>query len=155
MSAEARIEELGLKLPPPPPPGGVYKPIVIVGNIAYVSGHGPLTNDGKTYLTGRVGEDLDLEAGQAAARQTGLALLATMHAQLGSLNRVKRIIKTLALVNSTNDFNQQPQVINGYSELMRDVFGDDAGVGARSALATNVLPGDIPVEIEVIVELAD
>lgn len=154
MSAETRIEELGLKLPPPPPPGGVYKPVVTVGNIAYVSGHGPLTDDGN-YITGRVGEDLDLEAGQAAARQTGLALLATMHAQLGSLNRVKRIVKTLALVNSTNDFCQQPQVINGYSELMRDVFGDDAGVGARSALATNVLPGGIPVEIEVIIELSD
>ncbi len=155
MSAEAKIAELGLKLPPPPPLGGVYKPIVIVGNVGYVSGHGPLLEDGKTYITGRVGAELDLEAGQAAARQTGLAILATMHAQLGSLNRVKRIVKTLALVNSTNDFHQQPLVINGYSELMRDVFGEDAGVGARSALGTNVLPGNIPVEIEVIIELAD
>lgn len=155
MSAEARIEELGLKLPPPPPPGGVYQPVVIVNNVAYVSGHGPLLDDGKTYITGRVGEDLDLAAGQAAARQTGLALLSTMHAQLGSLNRVKRVIKTLALVNSSNDFTEQPKVVNGYSELMRDVFGDEAGVGARSAMATNVLPGNIPVEIEVIVELSD
>lgn len=155
MSAEAKIAELGLKLPPPPPLGGVYKPIVIVGNVGYVSGHGPLLEDGKTYITGRVGAELDLEAGQAAARQTGLAILATLHAQLGSLNRVKRIVKTLALVNSTNDFHQQPLVINDYSELMRDVFGEDAGVGARSALGTNVLPGNIPVEIEVIIELAD
>ncbi len=154
MSAEARIQELGLKLPPPPPPGGVYKPIVIVGNIAYVSGHGPLLDD-ESYITGRVGDEIDLEGAQAAARQTGLALLSTMHAQLGSLNRVKRIIKSLALVNSTSDFTQQPLVINGYSELMRDVFGEDNGVGARSALGTSVLPGNIPVEIEVIIELSD
>jgi len=155
MSAEAKIEELGLTLPPPPPLGGVYKPIVVVGSIAYVSGHGPLLDDGSSYITGRVGAELDLEAGQAAARQTGLALLATMRAQLGSLDRVKRIVKTLALVNSTDEFNQQPAVINGYSELMRDVFGEDAGVGARSALGTNILPGGIPVEIEVIIELED
>ncbi len=154
MSAEARIQELGLKLPPPPPPGGVYQPIVVVGNIAYVSGHGPLLDD-ETYITGRVGEDIDLEGAKAAARQTGLALLSTMHAHLGSLNRVKRIIKSLALVNSTDDFIQQPLVINGYSELMRDVFGEVNGVGARSALGTSVLPGNIPVEIEVIIELSD
>lgn len=151
MSPEARVAELSLQLPPPPPPGGIYKPVVITGNLAYVSGHGPLKDDG-TFITGRVGADLDLAAGQAAARQTGLALLSTMRAQLGSLDRVKRVIKTLGLVNSTADFTDQPKVINGYSELFREVFGED-GVGARSAIGTNVLPGNIPVEIEVIVEI--
>ncbi|MCF6313608.1 MAG: RidA family protein [Verrucomicrobiales bacterium] len=153
MSAEAKVIELGLELPPAPPLGGVYKPLVIVGNLAYVSGHGPILNDG-TYLKGRVGEDMDLEAGQQAARQVGLALLATIKAQLGSLDRVKRVIKSLALVNCTNDFDQQPQVVNGYSELFGEVFGED-GIGARSAMAANVLPGGIPVEIEVILEIRD
>jgi enamine deaminase RidA (YjgF/YER057c/UK114 family) len=153
MSADAKIEELGLKLPPAPKPGGVYKPMVIVGNLAYLSGHGPLLDSGEGYETGRVGDDLDLAAGQAAARRTGLALLASMQAGLGSLNRVKRVIKVLGLVNSTDDFAEQPQVMNGFSELMAEVFGPDAGVGARSALATNVLPGNIPVEIEMIIEI--
>ena len=153
MSAEARIVELGLELPPSVPPGGVYKPLVVVGDLGYLSGHGPYLGEDK-YITGRLGEDMDLEAGQAAARQTGLALLRTIKDQLGSLDRVKRFIKTLALVNSTNDFCQQPQVINGFSELMGEVFGDDAGIGARSALGTNVLPGNIAVEIELIIEIA-
>ncbi|MFK5924395.1 MAG: RidA family protein [Verrucomicrobiota bacterium] len=151
MSAEAKVVELGLELPPPPPLGGVYKPLVVVGNLAYLSGHGPILSDG-TYLKGRVGEDMDLEAGQQAARQVGLALLATIKAQLGSLDRVKRVIKSLALVNCTNDFDQQPQVVNGYSELFGEVFGEN-GIGARSAMAANVLPGGIPVEIEVILEI--
>lgn len=151
MSAESKIEELGLELPPAPPKGGVYKPVVIVNNLAYVSGHGPYQSDG-SYITGRLGEDMNLEEGQAAARQVGLALLATIKAELGSLDRVKRVIKTLALVNSTNDFAEQPQTINGFSELFGEVFGDD-GIGARSALGTNVLPGNIPVEIEIILEI--
>ncbi len=151
MSAEARIKELELQLPPAPPRGGVYNPLVIVNNLAYVSGHGPFQDDG-TYMTGRLGEDLTLEEGQAAARQVGLALLATIKSELGSLDRVKRVIKSLALVNSTNDFVDQPQTVNGYSELFGEVFGD-AGIGARSALGTNVLPGNIPVEIEVILEI--
>lgn len=155
MSADARIEELGLKLPPPPKPGGVYKPIVIVGNMAYLSGHGPALDGGEGFVKGRVGEDVDLEGGRAAARRTGLALLATMRNALGSLNRVKRVVKVLGLVNSTNDFTQQPQVINGFSELMAEVFGEDAGVGARSAIGTNVLPGNIPVEIEMIIEIEE
>lgn len=151
MSAEQRIQELGLELPPAPPKGGVYKPLVTVGNLAYLSGHGPFLPDG-SYQTGRLGEDLSLEEGQAAARQVGLALLATIRAELGSLDRVKRVIKTLALVNSTPDFTEQPQTINGFSELFGEVFGDD-GIGARSAMGTNVLPGNIPVEIEVILEI--
>ena len=152
MSAESRIQELELTLPPSVPPGGIYKPLVITGNIGYLSGHGPYLGDDK-YITGRVGEDLTLTEGQQAARQVGLALLRTMKDQLGDLNKVSRLVKTLALVNSADDFYQQPQVINGFSELMEDVFGEDRGIGARSAIATNTLPGNIAVEIELIIEL--
>lgn len=152
MSAEAKIKELGIELPPAPPKGGVYKPLVVVNNLAYLSGHGPYQSDG-TYITGRLGEDMTLEQGQAAARQVGLALLATIKAELGSLDKVKRVIKTLALVNCTNDFVEQPQTINGFSELFGEVFGEDCGIGARSAMAANVLPGNIAVEIEVILEV--
>ena len=152
MSAESRIQELELTLPPSVPPGGIYKPLVITGNIGYLSGHGPYLGDDK-YITGRVGEDLTLAEGQQAARQVGLALLRTMKDQLGDLNKVSRLVKTLALVNSADNFCQQPQVINGFSELMKDVFGEDRGIGARSAIATNTLPDNIAVEIELIIEL--
>lgn len=152
MSAEARIKELHLELPPAPSPGGVYKPVVTVGNLAYVSGHGPLKPDG-TMITGRVGLDHNLDSAKNAARQTGLALLATLRAQLGSLDRVKRVIKLLGMVNATPDFGQHPLVINGCSELFRDVFGEENGVGARSAVGMGSLPGNITVEIEIIVEL--
>lgn len=150
--AEQKIVELGLTLPESVPLGGLYKRLVISGTQGYLSGHGPYLGGG-SYISGRLGEDMDLVAGQAAARQTGLAILRTMQDELGDLGRVRRIIKTLALVNSTPDFTQQPQVINGFSELMRDVFGEDDGVGARSALGTNVLPGNIAVEIELIIEI--
>lgn len=153
MSAEARLAELKLILPPAPKPAGVYKPVVVTGNLVYVSGHGPLLPDG-TMLVGRVGEKIDVAGGYAAARQTGLAILASLKANLGSLDRIVRVIKILGLVNSTPDFYQQPAVINGCSELFRDLWGDDAGVGARSAVGTNVLPSNITVEIEVIFELA-
>src|SRR5262245_65013976 len=124
MSAEARLKELGLELPPPPKPAGVYKPVVMIGNLAYVSGHGPLKPDG-TMLTGRVGAEVDLNGGYAAARQTGLAILASLRANLGSLDRVGRVIKTLGMVNCTPDFQQQPAVINGFSELFAEVFGKE------------------------------
>ena len=152
MSAESRLAELKLELPPAPKPMGVYKPVVIAGNMAYVSGHGPLKAD-KTLITGRVGADLSLEDGKAAARQVGLAILATLRANLGSLDRVKRLIKLLGLVNCTTDFFDQPKVINGCSELFADVFGADNGVGARSAVGAPTLPGNIPVEIEAIFEI--
>ncbi len=151
MTPEQRIKELQLNLPPAPPLGGVYKPVVIVGNIAYVSGHGPFLNDG-TIIAGKVGQDLDLAAGQNAARQVGLTILATLQKQLGSLDRVKRVVKTLGMVNSTANFTDHPKVINGFSELFRDVFGED-GIGARSAVGMGSLPGNIAVEIEVILEL--
>jgi enamine deaminase RidA (YjgF/YER057c/UK114 family) len=153
MSAEKRLTDLGLELPPAPKPVGVYKPVVIVGNMAYLSGHGPLKSDGKLII-GRVGDDFTLEQGQQAARQTGLAMLASLKSSLGSLDRVKRVIKLLGLVRSTDAFDQQPAVINGCSQLFADVFGPDAGVGARSALGTNSLPSGIAVEIEGIFEIA-
>lgn len=126
--------------------------MVIAGQMAYVSGHGPLKPD-KSLITGRVGADLDLEKGKAAARQVGLAILATLRAELGSLDRVRRVIKVLGMVNCTPDFGQQPAVINGCSELFADVFGPDAGVGSRSAVGMGSLPGNIAVEIEAIFEI--
>ena len=131
---------------------GVYKPIVVIENMAYVSGHGPLKADG-SLMEGRVGSDLDEQAGYQAARQTGLAILATLRAGLGSLDRVKRIVKTLGMVNCTPDFGRHPAVINGFSELFAEVFGEENGVGARSAVGMGSLPGNIPVEVEAIFEI--
>lgn len=152
MSAEARLLELRLELPPAPKPVAVYKPLVVVGNIAYVSGHGPVRTDG-SLITGVVGRDLDLIGGQAAARQVGLAMLANLRGQLGLLDRVKRIVKTLGMVNSAPDFYDHPKVINGFSELMAEVFGREDGIGARSAVGMGPLPGNIAVEVEAIFEL--
>lgn len=152
MSAQARVAELKLELPPAAKPMGVYKPLVISGNMAYLSGHGPLKAD-KSLVTGRLGLDMDVEAGYDAARLTGLGMLATLQDQLGSLDKVKRLVKLLGLVRSTDGFDQQPAVINGCSELFRDVFGEEHGVAARSAIGTNALPGGIAVEIEAIFEV--
>jgi enamine deaminase RidA (YjgF/YER057c/UK114 family) len=152
MSADARLSELKIELPPAPKPVAVYKPLVIAGNLAYVSGHGPLKND-KTLITGRVGADLDLAAGKAAARQVGLAILATLRAHLGSLDRVTRVIKVLGMVNCKEDFRDHPSVINGCSELFADVFGNENGIGSRSAVGMGSLPGNIAVEIEAIFEI--
>lgn len=152
MSPEQRIVELKLELPPAPKPVAVYKPLVVVGEMAYVSGHGPLKPD-KTLITGRVGADLDLAAGKNAARQVGLAILATLKAELGNLDRVRRLIKVLGMVNCTPDFKDHPAVINGCSELFADVFGKENGIGARSAVGMGSLPGNIAVEIEAIFEL--
>lgn len=153
MSAEARLTELDLELPPAPKPGGVYKPVVQVGNLLYVSGHGPIRTDG-SLITGRVGADMDEEQAKLAARQVGLTILATLKANLGSLDRIVRTVKTLGMVNATPDFKRHPQVINGFSELLKEVFGDD-GVGARSAVGMGSLPSNIPVEVEVIFEVRD
>jgi len=152
MNAEARLVELKLELPPAPKPVAVYRPVVIVGQLAYVSGHGPLKPD-KTLILGRVGEALDLNAGKLAARQVGLAILATLRAELGSLDRVKRVIKLLGMVNCAPDFREHPAVINGCSELFADVFGKENGIGARSAVGAGSLPGNIAVEIEGIFEI--
>ena len=152
MSAEARFKELKLELPPAPKPVAVYKSLVVAGNIAYVSGHGPVKSD-KTLITGRVGADLNVEAGKAAARQTGLAMLATLRGHLGTLDRVVRVIKVLGMVNCTPDFRDHPSVINGCSELFADLFGAENGIGARSAVGMGSLPGNIAVEIEGIFEV--
>lgn len=152
MNPETRIQELHLTLPPAPKPMAVYQPAVAVGNMLYVSGHGPLLPDGK-YITGKVGVELDLEQGKQAARQVGLAILSTVRNKLGSLNEVKRLIKTLGLVNCPADFKDQPQVINGFSELMAEVFGKESGIGARSAVGAGSLPNNIAVEIECIFEI--
>ncbi len=154
MSVESRLAELGITLVPAPKPVAVYKPCVITGNLAYLSGHGPLRAD-KTLVTGRLGDDMDVQAGYEAARLTGIAMLSTLQETLGSLDRVVRLVKLLGLVRSTDDFGQQPAVVNGCSELFRDVFGEDAGVGARSAMGTNSLPSGIAVEIEAIFEIRD
>src|SRR3954469_1083198 len=153
MTPETRLAELKLELPPAPKPVAVYKPLVVCGNLAYVSGHGPLKAD-KSLIVGRVGADLDLDAGKAAARQVGLAILATLRSQLGNLDRVKRLVKVLGMVNSTPDFKDHPAVINGCSELFADVFGNEFGIAARSAVGMGSLPGNIAVEIEAIFELA-
>jgi enamine deaminase RidA (YjgF/YER057c/UK114 family) len=153
MSAEARIAELGLELPTPPSPGGTYMPVVQVGDTCYVSGHGPVQVDG-TMITGKVGESMGEEEANAAARVTGLAILATLRAHLGSLDRVTRFVKVLGMVNCTPDFGTQPAVINGFSDLVVEVFGEN-GRAARSAVGMGALPGNIPVEIEAIVQVSD
>ena len=152
MSTEARLTELKLVLPPAPRPLAVYKPLMVVGNLVFVSGHGPVQNDG-TLIVGRVGESLDPEQGKNAARQTGLTMLASLRAHFGSLDRIKRVVKLLGWVNCTEGFTEQPAIINGCSELFQDLWGGEVGVGARSAIGTNVLPGNIPVEIEGIFEI--
>jgi len=146
-----RIKELGLILPPAPPPAGLYKPIMVVDNFLYVSGQGCMRTDG-TLIKGRVGDNLSLAEGKAAARQTALTMLATISTHFGAIDRIKRLVKTLGMVNSHPDFGDQPLVINGYSELMAEVFGPDNGVGVRSAVGM-MLPGGIAVEIEAMFEL--
>ncbi len=153
MSAETRLKELGLELPPAGKALGVYKPVIVAGGLAYLSGHGPVGADGKA-ICGRLGDDLDQPAGYEAARRTGLAVLATLRAHCGSLDRVRRLVKTTGFVQATPDFTAHPAVVNGFSELMRDVFGPDAGVAARSALGVASLPAGWAVEIETVFELA-
>lgn len=150
---EKRLQELGITLPVPPTPLAKYKPTVLIGNMLYVSGHGPAKTGDPKLLAGRVGAQLTTEQGKECAKLVGINILATVKASLGSLDRVKRLIKTLGMVSSTPEFLEHPLVINGFSELMAQVFGDDAGVGARSAVGMGSLPGDIPVEIECIFEV--
>ncbi|MBC7819936.1 MAG: RidA family protein [Planctomycetaceae bacterium] len=151
MSAEARIAELKLDLPKAPKPASTYSPVVQIGEMCYVSGHGPLKSD-DTLITGRVGDDLSEEQGIAAARQVGLAILATVRKQLGSLDRVVRVVKVLGMVNSTADFKNHPKVINGFSDLMVEIWGEN-GRAARSAVGMGSLPGNIAVEVEVIFQV--
>ena len=152
MSPEEKLKQLNLELPPAPKPAGVYKPLLVVGNMAYVSGHGPLKPDG-TMIKGRVGQDVDQQGGYAAARQTGLAVVATLRAGLGSLDRIQRLVRTLGMVNAVPDFENHPAVINGFSDLFAELFGTENGVGARSAVGMGSLPMNITVEIEAQFEL--
>jgi len=146
---EAKLESWNIQLPPAPSPAGVYQSLIVTSKMAYASGHGPLLADG-TLITGKVGVNLDIAAGKAAARQTGLTILATLRRVLGSLDRVERVIKILGMVNCAPDFREHPQVINGCSELFAELWGMEKGVGARSAVGVGSLPGNIAVEIEAI-----
>lgn len=148
---DQRIEELGLTLPPAPKPAGVYKPVLVVDKFLYVSGQGPINSDG-TLMTGRVGADLDTEGGKLAARQVGLTMLSTIKTHFGDLDKIKRVVKVLGMVNCVPGFEQQPAVINGFSELMAEVFGEENGIGVRSAIGM-FLPANIPVEVEAMFEL--
>ena len=149
---ESSFAKLGLTLPPAPKPLGVYKPCLIDGKYLYLSGHGTVQEDG-SLIIGRIGVDMDMEGGKLAARQVGLAMLATIKANLGSLNRVKRVIKVLGMVNCKEDFLKHPYIINGCSELFAAVWGEEHGIGVRSAVGMGSLPDNIPVEVEAMFEL--
>ena len=151
-SADENFGQTGLTLPAAPLPIGLYKTCFIDGKHFYVSGHGPLQSDG-TFMRGRVGNDVDIEQGKLAAQQVGLAILATIQKNLGSLDKIKRVIKVLGMVNCIASFEKHPYVINGCSELFKKIWGDDNGVGVRSAVGVGSLPDNIPVEIEAIFEL--
>lgn len=153
MTPDENFTALNLTLPPPPKPIGVYKPFLVLGNLCYLSGHGTVKEDG-TLIIGRVGTDMSIEEGKQAAQQVGLAILATLKHNLGSFNKIKRVIKVLGMVNCTSDFEKHPYVINGCSELFAKVWGNDDGIGVRSAVGMGSLPDNIPVEIECIFELA-
>jgi enamine deaminase RidA (YjgF/YER057c/UK114 family) len=152
MNAEERFNKLGLRLPPAPTPLGVYKPYVIDGNYLYLSGHGPVRED-KTLIIGRIGSELNVEEGKLAARQVGLTMLSTIHTHIGSLDKIKRVIKVLGMVNCTPDFERHPYIINGCSELFAAVWGEENGIGVRSAVGFGSLPDNIPVEIEALFEM--
>lgn len=152
LSADQRFKQLNLVLPPPPQPLGVYKPFVIVDKFVYVSGHGTVKADG-TLIIGRIGKDMTMEEGKAAAQQVGLAILSTLKNNLGSLNKIKRVVKVLGMVNCVREFERHPFVINGCSELFLKVWGEENGIGVRSAVGMGSLPDNIPVEIEAMFEL--
>ncbi|WP_332736773.1 RidA family protein [Flavihumibacter sp.] len=152
INADNQLESLGLTLPPPPKPLGVYKPCLVDGEYLYVSGHGTVQADG-SLIIGRVGDTISMEEGKLAARQVGLAILSTIKANLGSLNRVKRVIKVLGMVNCVPEFEKHPYIINGCSELFAEIWGEENGIGVRSAVGMGSLPDNIPVEIEALFEL--
>jgi enamine deaminase RidA (YjgF/YER057c/UK114 family) len=153
MSAEARLKDKGITLPPPTTPLANYVGAVQTGNLLFLSGHGPLRPQGRFTHVGKVGRDLTVEQGYQVAREVGLSLLATARATLGSLDRVKRVVKVLGMVNAAEGFGDHPQVINGFSDLMVEVFGEAIGRHARSAVGMAGLPMNIPVEIEMILEV--
>lgn len=150
-TAEERLTRLGIELPPVPPPVANFIRARQVGDLLFLSGHGPIRPDGSR-VVGKVGTDLSIDEGRAAARLTGLNLLATARAHLGSLDRVRAVVKVLGMVNSGPGFDRQPEVVDGFSDLMVEVFGED-GRHARSAVGMAELPFGIPVEIEMIIEV--
>jgi len=152
MTATENFQALGLTLPPAPSPLGVYKPYLIDGKYLYLSGHGPVQDD-KSLIIGRIGDGMDIEKGKLAARQVALTMLSTIVTNLGSLDKVKRVIKVLGMVNCTPDFGRHPYVINGASELFAKIWGEENGIGVRSAVGMGSLPDNIPVEIEALFEL--
>ena len=152
MTADEKLEALGLTLPPAPQPVGVYTPYLIDGKYLYLSGHGPVRDD-KSLIKGRIGRDIDEEAGKLAARQVGLTLLSTIRTNIGSLDKIKRVIKVLGMVNCVPEYENHPYIINGCSELFVAIFGNVNGIGVRSAVGFGSLPGNIPVEIEALFEL--
>jgi enamine deaminase RidA (YjgF/YER057c/UK114 family) len=152
-SPEEIFQQSHLILPPPPKPAGVYKPFLQSGNLIYVSGHGPVLESG-ALIKGKVGFEINADAAKLAARQTGLTILSTLKANLGSLDRINRVIKVFGMVNCTLDFEKHPFVINGCSELFAMIWGEENGIGVRSAVGMGSLPDNIPVEIEAIFELS-
>ncbi|MBX2953594.1 MAG: RidA family protein [Leadbetterella sp.] len=151
-NADEQFEKLGLTLPPAPAPKGVYKPCLTDGKYLYLSGHGPVQDDA-SLIIGRIGREMDAEEGKLAARQVGLTMLSTIKTNLGSLNKIKRVIKVLGMVNCTPEFERHPFIINGCSELFASVWGEENGIGVRSAVGFGSLPDNIPVEIEALFEL--
>lgn len=149
---EQNFNALNFSLPPAPTPLGVYKPYLIDGKYLYISGHGPVKDD-KSLVIGCIGVDMGLEDGKQAAQQVGLTILSTIKTHLGSLDKVKRVIKVLGMVNCAPDFEKHPYIINGCSELFAKVWGSDNGIGVRSAVGMGSLPDNIPVEIEALFEL--
>jgi len=153
MGAESRLKGKNITLPTPNTPVANYVGAVRAGNLLFVSGHGPLRTDGKPSVRGKVGRELSIDQGYQVAREVGLNLLATTRASLGSLDKVKRVVKVLGMVNSADGFGDQPKVINGFSDLMVEVFGEAIGKHARSAVGMAELPMGIPVEIEMVLEV--
>ena len=152
LTPDERFEQLKLNLPPAPTPLGVYKPCLVDGKYLYLSGHGPVQDD-KSLIIGRIGSDLSQEEGKTAALQVGLTMLSTIKTNIGSLDKVKRVIKVLGMVNCTPEFEKHPYIINGCSELFAKVWGEENGIGVRSAVGFGSLPDNIPVEIEALFEL--
>jgi enamine deaminase RidA (YjgF/YER057c/UK114 family) len=153
MGAEANLKAKNITLPTPPAPIANYVTAVRVGNLLFLAGHGPIRGSDGKMARGKVGKDLSAEQGAQVAREVGLNLLATTKANLGSLDKVKRVVKVLGMVNATEDFGEQPKVINGFSDLMVEVFGEAIGKHARSAVGMGSLPMQIPVEIEMVLEV--
>lgn len=147
MSADQKFNSLGLVLPPPPKPIGVYKPFLQLGDMVYVSGHGTFKADG-SLIIGKVGIDFDTDQAKLAARQVGLAIISTLKTNLGSLDKIERVVKVFGMVNCVPEFELHPFVINGCSELFASIWGEDYGIGVRSAVGMGSLPDNIPVEIE-------